>query len=349
MKAPIRVMIVEDSLTAQKLLVKILSQDKQIEVVSIVSSGEEALSQLAKISPDLITMDVHLPGIDGLAVTRQIMETRPVPIIVVSASCLVADVERAYQLIEAGALAAVAKPISIGKDDFQANSARLIQTIKDMAGVKVVKRWPRAGKIEIDQSTKAAGLLNNQIKIVGIGASTGGPPVIEAILKDLPPDYPAAILLVQHIAPGFLAGMVEWLQHSLKLKVKVADNGEKLQNGTVYLSPEDYHLGIKTDHITLSKDLPQQGHRPSVSFLFQSLADNKPTDCLALLLTGMGKDGAAEMLALKQKGGITIAQDKDSSVVHGMPGAAIDIGAACHVMKPATIAVLLSSLNKLHV
>ncbi len=347
MKAPIRVMIVEDSLAAQKLLVKILSQDKQIEVVAIVSSGEEALAQLAQISPDLITMDVHLPGIDGLAVTRQIMETRPVPIIVVSASCLVEDVERAYQLIEAGALAAVAKPISIGREDFQANSARLIQTIKDMAAVKVVKRWPRAGKT--DQSIKVADLFNNQINVVAIGASTGGPPVIEAILKDLPSDYPAAILLVQHIAPGFLAGMVEWLQHSLKLKVKVADDGEELQNGTVYLSPEDYHLGMKTRYIALSKDQPQQGHRPSVSFLFQSLADNKPADCLALLLTGMGKDGAAELLALRQKGGITIAQDKESSVVHGMPGAAIELGAACHVMKPAGIAVLLSSLNKLHV
>ena len=292
-------------------------------------------------------MDVHLPGIDGLAATRQIMETKPVPVIVVSTSCLVEDVERAYQLIEAGALAAVAKPISIGKDDFQANSARLIQTIKDMAAVKVVKRWPRANKI--DQPVKAGDFLNNQIKIIAIGASTGGPPVIEAILKDLPADYPASILLVQHIAPGFLAGMVEWLKHSLKLQVKVAQDGEKLQNGTVYLSPEDKHLGVSQGCIALSDEPPEQGHRPAVSFLFQSLADNQPAGCLALLLTGMGKDGAAALLALKQKGAITIAQDKESSVVHGMPGAAIDIGGACHIMKPGGIAALLSSLSKLRV
>jgi len=338
MKKRIRVLVVEDSLTAQKILLRILGADSQIEVVGVASSGEEALEKLKHISPDLITMDIHMPGMDGLEVTRQIMETTPVPIIVVSASCLVSDVERAFKLIEAGALTAIAKPVSVGAADFEATAWRLVQTVKDMAGVKVIKRWPK--------SKNAALTVPLKIDVVAIGASTGGPQVIESILKELPASYPASILLVQHIAPGFLSGMVEWLQHCLALKVKIASAGEKLAPGTVYLSPEGKHLGLSSSgHIELSEEAPFNGHKPAVSYLFRSLAENYP-NCLALILTGMGQDGAAELLQLKQRGAITIAQDKASAVVHGMPGAAIALGAHCHILDPASMASTLANLNR---
>ncbi len=348
MNRRIKVLVVEDSLTAQKILVKILSADSQIEVIAVASSGEEALEQLKHISPDLITMDIHMPGMDGLEVTRKIMESKPVPIIVVSASCLVEDIERAFQLIEAGALTAIAKPIAIGTGDFEATAWRLVQTVKDMASVKVIKRWPKQ-KSNKKQAGEISDLQVPKLKpfeLVAIGASTGGPQAIEAILKNLPRDYPASILVVQHIAPGFLAGMVEWLDHILALHVKVAHEGERLKPGTVYLCPEGKHMGIsKESTITLSAAEPIGGHRPAVSYLFQALAQNY-SDCLAILLTGMGKDGAAELLELKEQGATTIAQDKESSVIHGMPGAAIALGAQCHILNLESIASVLLQNRK---
>lgn len=345
MTKKIKVLVVEDSLTAQKILVKILSADSEIEVVAVASSGEEALEKLQHISPDLITMDIHMPGMDGLEVTRKIMETKPVPIVVVSASCLVEDIERAFQLIEAGALTAIAKPIAIGSGDFEATAWRLVQTVKDMAAVKVIKRWPKKLKVK----EKASEIADNPIPeikpydVIAIGASTGGPQAIETILKKLPSNYPASILMVQHIAPGFLGGMVEWLDNILALHVKVAQDGELLKPGTVYLSPEGKHLGLgKESRIVLSSAEPLGGHRPAVAFLFQTLAQNY-SDCLAILLTGMGKDGAAELLELKRRGATTIAQDKESSVIHGMPGAAIALGAHCHILNLESIASLLLS------
>ena len=343
----IKVLVVEDSLTAQKILVKILSADSEIEVVAVASSGEEALEKLQHISPDLITMDIHMPGMDGLEVTRKIMETKPVPIVVVSASCLVEDIERAFQLIEAGALTAIAKPIAIGSGDFEATALRLVQTVKDMAAVKVIKRWPKKEKEK--KQDRASEIADNPIpeikpyNVIAIGASTGGPQAIETILKNLPSDYPASILMVQHIAPGFLGGMVEWLDNILALHVKVAHDGELLKPGTVYLSPEGKHMGLdKESRIALSSAEPLGGHRPAVAFLFQTLAQNY-SDCLAILLTGMGKDGAAELLELKRRGATTIAQDKESSVIHGMPGAAIALGAHCHILNLESIASLLLS------
>ncbi len=345
MTKKIKVLVVEDSLTAQKILVKILSADSEIEVVAVASSGEEALEKLQHISPDLITMDIHMPGMDGLEVTRKIMETKPVPIVVVSASCLVEDIERAFQLIEAGALTAIAKPIAIGSGDFEATAWRLVQTVKDMAAVKVIKRWPK----KLKEKEKASEIADNPIPeikpydVIAIGASTGGPQAIETILKKLPSNYPASILMVQHIAPGFLGGMVEWLDNILALHVKVAQDGELLKPGTVYLSPEGKHLGLdKESRIALSSAEPLGGHRPAVAFLFQTLAQNY-SDCLAILLTGMGKDGAAELLELKRRGATTIAQDKESSVIHGMPGAAIALGAHCHILNLESIASLLLS------
>jgi len=345
----IKVLVVEDSLTAQKILVKILSADSEIEVVAVASSGEEALQQLQHISPDLITMDIHMPGMDGLEVTRKIMETKPVPIVVVSASCLVEDIERAFQLIEAGALTAIAKPIAIGSGDFEATAWRLVQTVKDMAAVKVIKRWPKKVKLNEQQKDQASEIADNPIpeikpyNVIAIGASTGGPQAIETILKNLPSDYPASILMVQHIAPGFLGGMVEWLDKILALHVKVAHDGEQLKPGTVYLCPEGKHMGLdKESKIALSSAEPLGGHRPAVAFLFQALAQNY-SDCLAILLTGMGKDGAAELLELKRRGATTIAQDKESSVIHGMPGAAIALGAHCHILNLESIASLLLS------
>lgn len=343
MKAKLKVLIVEDSLTAQKMLVSILGSDPGIEVVGVASDGEEALRLLATVNPDVITMDIHMPGMNGLDVTRQIMETRPLPIIVVSASCLVDDVGRAFKLIEAGALTAIPKPLTGTSEDFAAMSKRLVQTVKDMAAVKVVRRWPKTrakGKTESLEKV-------TPVKVIGIGASTGGPTVIHQILKDLPQTFPIPIIVVQHIAPGFMPGMVEWLSKALQLKVKVAEQGEVVKSGIVYLAQDDRHIAVlKGGRIALSLEAPDSGHRPSVGRLFQSLADNYGAQAAGVLLTGMGKDGAVELLLMKEKGALTIAQDKESSVVHGMPGEAIKLGAPRMVLSPEAISAIFKKMSK---
>lgn len=348
----LKILIVEDSLTAQKLLVNILEKDPDLSVIGVASSGEEALKMLKSLNPDVITMDIHMPGMNGLDVTRKIMETTPIPIIVVSASCLVDDVQRAFQLIEAGALTAIPKPIMTTAPDFETLASRLKQTVKDMSQVKVVRRWTKDRMEKIaPQAISSTSLTrlpgHHELDLIVIGASTGGPAAVANILKDLPANYPLPLVLVQHIAPGFLAGMVEWLSGSLKLKVKIAEDGETLKAGTLYLPQEGKHLTVNPRKVLkISQGEPVRGHRPAVSNLFKSAADNYASRALGILLTGMGKDGASELTLMKTGGATTICQDKESSVVHGMPGAAIGLGGASHVLSLDAIATVLAHIGQ---
>jgi two-component system chemotaxis response regulator CheB len=178
--------------------------------------------------------------------------------------------------------------------------------------------------------------------VVGIGASTGGPPVLQGILSALPRDFPAPLIIVQHIARGFLPGMVEWLNQTTGLHVHVAAHGATPEPGHAYLAPDDFHLGVSaTGKLALSREAPQAGLRPAVSCLFRSLAENFGAQAVGVLLTGMGRDGADELKRLRDLGALTIAQDRDSSVVHGMPGAAIELGAATQVLPADRIASAL--------
>jgi two-component system chemotaxis response regulator CheB len=177
---------------------------------------------------------------------------------------------------------------------------------------------------------------------VGIGASTGGPPVLQAILSALPRDFPAPILIVQHIARGFLPGMVEWLGQTTGQHVHIAAHGAVPLPGHAYIAPDDFQLGVSSGgRLTLARDEPENGLRPSVSWLFRSLADNQGSGAVGVLLTGMGKDGAAELKRMRDRGSMTIAQDRESSVVHGMPGEAIALDAATQVLSPDRIAAAL--------
>ncbi|MBI5175686.1 MAG: chemotaxis-specific protein-glutamate methyltransferase CheB [Candidatus Obscuribacter sp.] len=343
-----KVLVVEDSITAQKLLLSIFNQDPALEVIAVAGSGEEALKILETVAPDVVTMDIHMPGMNGLDVTRKIMESKPLPIVLVSESCLVQDVERAFQIIEAGALSAVAKPIGTGAG-FQSAANRLKQTVKDMSQVKVVRRWPKTQAIDSNRSSDLKSISlpsTDDLSVVAIGASTGGPNAVVEILSNLNKDFPLPLVLIQHIAPGFLGGMVEWLSQTLPLKVAIPEEGEQLLPGTLYLSKEGKHLALTEKlKVKYSGSLgPIAGHRPAVSYLFESLSVNLGARALGILLTGMGKDGAKELLAMRRAGALTIAQDQASSVVHGMPGEAINLGAASHVLNPQEIGELLKRL-----
>jgi two-component system chemotaxis response regulator CheB len=247
--------------------------------------------------------------------------------------------------MEAGAVACVEKPVGPPHHDFQAQALQLRQTIKLMSEVKVIRRWPR--REATAPKTPPTPLRKGAVRpeIIGMGASTGGPPVLQTILTALPKNFPLPILVVQHIAPGFLTGLAEWLNQTTGFKVHVAAYGTQAVAGHVYLAPDDFHLAVRPGGVlTLNKEMHENGLRPSVNQLFQSLAEVYGSRAVGILLTGMGKDGAAALKNMKDRGAITLVQDRESSVVHGMPGEAIALGAATYVLPADRIAPALATL-----
>ena len=350
----IKVLVVEDSPVVREFLVFILDSDPDIRVVGTAHDGEEALDAVKRYRPDVITMDIHMPKMDGLEATRRIMETDPTPIVIVSGSTDPHENTKTFRAMEAGALAVLIRPDGIGHPDYETTARELVQTVKLMSEVKVVRRWPQTRREPILPSA-AQGLMGKpasvpgkipaKIKVIALGASTGGPPVLQTILAMLPRNFPLPILIVQHMASGFVASFVEWLAQSSGLPVHVAVNGELMLPGHIYVAPDESQM--KVEHggkIVVAQDKPENGLRPSVSYLFRSLAEVYGSGAVAGLLTGMGRDGAEELRVLKEKGAVTFAQDKDSSVVHGMPGEAIKLDAATFVLSPDKIAAVLVNL-----
>jgi two-component system chemotaxis response regulator CheB len=348
-RPPIKVLIVEDSPVAREFLTYILTSDPAIQVVGTARNGLEALEAVNEKRPDVITMDIHMPMMDGFEATRQIMETMPTPIVIVSGSTGSTEVASTFKAMEAGALAVVLRPPGMNHEAFDAGSRELIQTVKLMSEIKVVRRIPRTMKARVPAPAPIAQVLKAAmgIQIVAIGASTGGPPVLQKILSGLPRDLPVPILIVQHIASGFIKGFEEWLASSTNFSVRIARHGECPLPGNAYLAPDGLHMGVESGpRIALSDHAPENGLRPSVAYLFRTVAQMFGPRSIGVLLTGMGRDGAEELKAMKERGAITIAQDEESSVVHGMPGEAIRLGAATYVLPPDGIAAILSDLLK---
>jgi two-component system chemotaxis response regulator CheB len=338
----IKVLVADDSQVTRMLLVQLLSSDPGIQVIGVVNDGQAALDFLDASSnrPDVVLMDIHMPRLDGFEATRRIMETRPLPVVICTATADPQELAVTFRAMEAGAVACVAKPVGLGPD-FEPLLQNLLQTVRLMSEVKVVRRWsrPRA----LPAVSHASGLTNLRvapdIRLIGIGASTGGPPVLQTILSGLPKDFPVPLLIVQHIARGFLPGMVDWLSQTTGLRVHIAAHGATPLPGHAYVAPDDFHLAADANgRMMLAREEPESALRPAVSYLFRSLAKTCGATAVGVLLTGMGKDGAAELKLMREQGAFTIAQDRDSSVVHGMPGEAIELGAATQVLPADKIA-----------
>jgi len=346
----VKVLIVEDSPVIRELLTYILGSDEDIEVIGTVANGEDAIEAVSRRNPDVITMDIHMPGMNGIDATRRIMETHPAPIVIVSGSSNSNEAETAFEAIGAGALAVIERPRGIGHPEHATTSAKLIQMVKLMSEVKVVRRWPQATRrgARSNPPVAADSSLKSQpgIRLLAIGASTGGPLALQTILSRLPQTFPLPVLIVQHIAPGFVVGLAEWLARTCALPVHVAAHGEVLLTGHVYLAPDDLQMKVgKTGAtIQLTGDEAEHGLRPAVSCMFRSVVDVYGARAVGVLLTGMGKDGADELCRMREKGAITFAQDEVSSVVHGMPGEAIRLDGASYVLSPEKIADALISL-----
>jgi two-component system chemotaxis response regulator CheB len=342
----IKVFVVEDSPVVRMLLTHVLNADEKIEVIGTAENGEVAVASVLKQKPDVVVMDVNMPKMDGFEATRRIMETAPLPILICSASLKRDEVDATFRALDAGAVGFVEKPVGPGHARFDEMVRDLIGSVKLMSGVKVVRRWARDRFRPVAPPPPAApARAAGPVELVAIGASTGGPPVIQTILSGLPKPFPVPVLVVQHIATGFLEGMVDWLRASTKQPIQLGVHGAPLAPGQVYLAPDGFHMGVLPGkRVLLSKDPPENGLRPAVGFLFRSVAKTLAPNAAAVLLTGMGKDGAAELKLLKTNGAVTIVQDAETSIVHGMPGEAVRLGAATYVLPPDQIASTLTAM-----
>lgn len=343
-RSKIKVLVADDSPLMLTLLVELLNGAPDFEVIGAVEDGQAAIDFLERTGtrPDVLLVDIHMPRLDGFEVTRRIMETRPLPIIICTATADPHELAVTFRSIEAGALACVEKPVALGPD-FEDKRRNLLQTLRLMAEVKVVRRWNRQHAASLvpgsERSPASRVAAAPGIRFVGIGASTGGPPVLQTILSSMPRDFPVPLLIVQHIAPGFLGGMVGWLNETTGLRVHIAAHGAAPLPGHAYVAPDDFHLAVDTGgRLLLAREAPEAGLRPAVSYLFRSLANTCGPAAIGVLLTGMGKDGAAELKEMRNRGACTIAQDRETSVVHGMPGEAIERDAATLVLPADRIA-----------
>ncbi len=340
---PIRVVVAEDSLTVRELLVEILESDPAFQVIGQATTGAEAVDLATRLRPNLIAMDIHMPVMDGLEATQEIMVRAPTPIVLVSASVSRQDAALSFDALRAGALMILAKPHDPASPQFDGCREHFLAMLKAMAQVKVVRRWPsRRPRPPVAAERGAAAV---PIRLVALAASTGGPAALQQLLVALPADFPVPIVVVQHIATGFVAPLAEWLNTGCNLRVKVVEHGERLLGRTVYLAPDNRHLGVSSELQAQLSDSPLiGGHRPSGTYLFESVARACGWSAAAVILTGMGADGVAGLDALKAAGGYVIAQDEATSVVYGMPGEAVAAGLADVVLPIEEIAPRLVEL-----
>ena len=334
MSAPVRVMLVEDSLVVRELLRHILSRDPRLACVAAVASGEEALSAIDSVRPDVISMDIRLPGIDGLETTRRIMSEHPTPIVVIADSVEDSSLRISMNALRAGALSVVEKPVATTHAGYDAVAGEICTQLRIMAQVPVIRRRPIGtewlGRTAAAASAPAANLPPT---VLAIAASTGGPPALARVIGALPETFPLPVLVVQHMGAAFMDGFAAWLDGVVPMPVTVARDGERAEPGRVYVAPGDRHLELGPGRILRILDsLPVSGQRPAATVLFRSVARQAGATGLGVLLTGMGEDGALGLLDMHAAGAQTVAEHESTAVVYGMPAAAVRLKAARAVL-----------------
>ncbi len=344
----LRILIVEDSAVVAMLLKAILQQQPDMQVVGHARDGREGVQLARELKPDVITMDIRMPVMDGFEATRQIMDDCPTPIVVISSSVDNEELRITFRAIEEGALAVMEKPRGFSHPDFEAIRRDLVDTVRAMSQVKMFRRQKFTRPSGLDIYEKAIHQKTKAYELLAIGCSTGGPQALHQIFSSLPVGFPVPVVVTQHISKGFVGGLVSWLADNTQLKVKLAEHGEALKPGTVYFAPDDQHLLVSRSSggliALLSSDAACNGFRPSVSPMFNSIVQACQHHAIGALLTGMGMDGADGLLALRRAGSHTVVQDEASSVVFGMPGAAVALGAVDQVVALDQLPAYLSSI-----
>lgn len=345
-------LLAEDSPTVRHHLMNIIDNAPDMVVVGEARDGAEALRMVEDLRPDIVSMDINMPDMDGLVATRLIMERVPTPIVVVS-DLLGVDVNLSLQAIEAGALAVVGKPPHQQSPEFDHKQQHLLKTLRAMAGVKVISRRKSRHKKRAMAEMQGIGVIRSDTaiprpEIIVIGASTGGPGALLKLLSEIPKNPSVPMVIVQHMPDEFIQGLVRWMGSLTGHQVMLAFHDMVLEKGMIVLAPGDANLIlIRHDGLLrtqLNYDRGQSRYMPSVDSLFESVARTVGKRAVGIILTGMGDDGAKGLLAIRKAGGYTLVQDEDSSTVFGMPRAAIQLGAASKVV---SLADLSSKIRKM--
>ncbi len=320
-----------------------------IQIVRTMYGITDVIAQLASSGAEIVAVEGGHDWESVTKVTRAIMEGHPVPLVVLTMENQRGDELEAAGALDAGALSLLTLPAYTGSPDEPVFAEQLSKSLRLMSEVKVVRRWDSArleSLTRVPQDLHPAGKENLHVDIVVIGASAGGTKALQEVFSHLPAEFPLPILVVQHIAKGYLRGLAGWLDEQTELTVLIAENGAPLSAGTVYLAPDDVHLTVDRKHcILLADDEPINGFKPSIARLFSSVHETYGGHAVAIVLSGMGNDGAQEMLHLHQAGAVTIAQDKDTSLIHGIPGEAIKLSAVSSVLPVQEIGHALLSLT----
>ena len=347
-KDTIRVLVVDDSQTMRDILISMLHEAPDLQVIGEAHDGVEAVALTASLRPDVITMDIRMPRLNGLEATRQIMSTTPTPIIVVANNIYEADMNIAFNAAAVGALTVVEKPHGLDPASYQTIRQQLITTVQLMADVQVVALAPSEQALLRPVASATPALqLTTPCDVIAIAASAGGPGVLREILQNLPADWSIPIVIVQHITRGFAQGFAHWLDSATLLQVALAQAGEALTPGRVLLAPEDRHLTVTPGNIVqLDQTPPLNGVRPSATRLFDSVATVYGSAAVGVILSGMGEDGVDGLQHLHDAGGHVIAQNEESCIVFGMPKVAIERGFADRVLAPNEIIKALLQLDR---
>ena len=344
MSHPIRVLVVDDSALMRKLIPRMLERDRSIQVVDTAMDGAVALAKIEELKPDVVTLDLEMPRMNGIETLREITRRHRTPVIVVSAHTT-AGASATFKALAVGALDFIAKPADDAAAHMDAIAAELISKIKAAAGGQIgvvpamVAPAPRAARQPRPHTAPT--------RIVAIGISTGGPNTLQYVLAQLPADFAGAILVVQHMPEGFTEMLARRLNDICPIEVREARSGDLLVGGRALICPGNRHMRVRRmplgEVVVLSDDDRINGHRPSVDVLFRSVAQECGPKAIAVLMTGMGDDGADAMGAVKEAGGLTIAQSAESCVVFGMPKAAIERGHAARVLSLDALANALQA------
>jgi len=352
----VRVLIVEDSEVVRIFLSHLIECDSRLELVGTAVSGEQALPLLHHLAPDVISMDIRLPGMNGFETTRRIMSECPTPIVVIASAFEDDTLDLSMNALRAGALSVVEKPAGTRHADYERMADQICTQLYIMSQVKVVRqRFSRDEAVvplsRVNSTYQFPEYVTTEVKpldqILGVVASTGGPNALVKVLGALPNNFPLPVCVVQHIGADFIAGFATWLDGLVPLPVTIARQGEFPLPGHIYVAGANVHLRVGMDGLlSLHNDRPVSAQRPSGTILFESMAESLGSRGIGVLLTGMGDDGARGLLAMRKAGGYTIAEDASTAVVYGMPAAAVQLDAVTTLLPlDAITPKLLQVLN----
>ena len=345
----IRVLIVEDSGTQREILRRLLQDDPELTVVAEAPNGRKAIQAVQMHAPDVVLMDIHMPDMDGITATAEIMSLCPVPIVIASATLRKRDIDLALKAYDAGAVSVIEKPegavlLHLGKIAPELRRELIAASRADVHRRTPNTITPSRRPSPPPVSSMSLPINNAERSVIGICASTGGPPVLKEILAGIPKPYPMPILLVQHISHGFEEGFARWLSASTGQQAQIATDGQRIAPG-IWIAPGGRHLTAgSSTRLSLPTGAPAEIHCPSGNPLFESLARVLGDRAVGIQLTGMGEDGAAGLLSLKNAGGLTMIQEQASCMIWGMPRAARQNGAAMYELEPAGIIQALTGM-----